>query len=69
MTSPFLPLDRTVIAREAAKMFLEIGAVLFYCSDALIAWRRFVRPKPWQPLVIIVTYHLAQAGLVLSLAT
>ena len=30
MTSPFLPLDRHVIAREAAKMFLEIGAVLFY---------------------------------------
>ena len=24
MTSPFLPLDRTVIAREAAKMFLEM---------------------------------------------
>ncbi|KAA0123125.1 orotate phosphoribosyltransferase [Methylobacterium sp. UNC378MF] len=33
MTSPFLPLDRTVIAREAAKMFLEIGAVLFYKDE------------------------------------
>jgi len=46
-----------------------VGAGLFYCSDSLIAWRRFVRPKPWQPLAIIVTYHVAQAGLVLSLAT
>jgi orotate phosphoribosyltransferase len=33
MTSPFLPLDRKVIAREAAKMFLEIGAVLFYKDE------------------------------------
>jgi orotate phosphoribosyltransferase len=33
MTSPFLPLDRQVIAREAAKMFLEIGAVLFYKDE------------------------------------
>ena len=33
MTSPFLPLDRDVIAREAAKMFLEIGAVLFYKDE------------------------------------
>jgi len=33
MTSPFLPLDRAVIAREAAKMFLEIGAVLFYKDE------------------------------------
>lgn len=33
MTSPFLPLDRAVMAREAAKMFLEIGAVLFYKDE------------------------------------
>jgi uncharacterized membrane protein YhhN len=44
------------------------GAALFYCSDALIAWERFVRPHRWHRLAIIVTYHLAQAGLALSLA-
>ncbi|MCJ2068087.1 orotate phosphoribosyltransferase [Methylobacterium sp. J-030] len=33
MSSPFLPLDRAVVAREAAKMFLEIGAVLFYKDE------------------------------------
>ena len=44
------------------------GAVLFFASDTLIAWNRFVRPKAWGPLAIIVTYHLGQAGLVLSLA-
>jgi uncharacterized membrane protein YhhN len=44
------------------------GAVLFFASDTLIAWNRFVRPTRRGPLAIIVTYHLGQAGLVLSLA-
>jgi uncharacterized membrane protein YhhN len=43
------------------------GASLFYCSDALIARERFVEPRRWHRLAIIVTYHLAQAGLTLSL--
>jgi uncharacterized membrane protein YhhN len=45
-----------------------IGAGLFYSSDAMIAWERFVRPHRWHRLGIIVTYHLGQAALVLSLA-
>jgi uncharacterized membrane protein YhhN len=45
------------------------GAALFYVSDALIAWERFVRPRPWHALTIIVTYHVAQASLTLSLIT
>lgn len=45
------------------------GAWLFLASDSLIAWSRFVRPLAWAPVAIIVTYHVAQAGLVLSLAT
>ena len=43
------------------------GAALFMLSDSLIAWNRFVRPLAWAPVTIMVTYHLAQAGLVLSL--
>jgi uncharacterized membrane protein YhhN len=43
------------------------GASLFFCSDALIAWERFVKARGWHRLAIIVTYHLAQAGLTLSL--
>ncbi len=42
------------------------GALLFAGSDSLIAWGRFVRARPWFPLAIIITYHLAQALLVLS---
>ena len=43
------------------------GAALFYASDALIGLGRFVRAWPWSPLAIIVTYHVGQALLVLSL--
>ena len=44
-----------------------IGAVLFMASDALIAETRFVGPRIWAPVAIMVTYHLGQAGLTLSL--
>lgn len=43
------------------------GAVLFMISDSLIAEERFVTSRRWQRLVIIVTYHMALAGLVLGL--
>ncbi len=44
-----------------------VGASLFYVSDALIAWTRFIKDLAWGRLAIIVTYHLAQFALVLSL--
>jgi uncharacterized membrane protein YhhN len=43
------------------------GAVLFYASDALIGLTRFVRAHPRGNLAVMVTYHLGQALLVLSL--
>lgn len=43
------------------------GAVSFMASDSLIAWNRFVVNLPWAPVTIMVTYHIAQALLVLSL--
>jgi uncharacterized membrane protein YhhN len=43
------------------------GAWLFFVSDALIAETRFVRAIPAGSVAIIVTYHLGQALLVLSL--
>jgi uncharacterized membrane protein YhhN len=44
-----------------------VGAWLFFASDALIGETRFVRSRPRGRLAIIVTYHLGQAALVLSL--
>ena len=46
-----------------------IGALFFMTSDALIGEDRFVQPRPWQPVAIMVTYHVAQALLVVSLTT
>lgn len=45
-----------------------IGAALFCISDAVLADNEFVRRRPGAPVVVMVTYHLAQAFLVLSLA-
>ncbi len=44
-----------------------VGAVLFLLSDFTIGWSRFVKDFPGARLVIITTYHAAQALLVLSL--
>jgi uncharacterized membrane protein YhhN len=46
-----------------------VGALLFMASDALIGETRFVQPRRWGGGAIMVTYHLGQAGLVLSLVT
>jgi uncharacterized membrane protein YhhN len=45
------------------------GATLFFLSDALIGETRFVRPRTWGPIAVIVSYHLALAGLVSSLVS
>jgi len=43
------------------------AAALFYVSDGLIGWNRFVRPFAGARLAIITTYHVAQGAFVLSL--
>ncbi|MGH2783952.1 MAG: lysoplasmalogenase [Actinomycetota bacterium] len=43
------------------------GAVIFFSSDAMIAWDRFVTPFRWARPLIMATYHVAQALLVVSL--
>lgn len=43
------------------------GALLFYASDGILGWNRFVQPLPQGRLATMVTYHLGQVGLVLAL--
>lgn len=43
------------------------GALLFFWSDGLLGYNRFVRPLSWGRLANIVLYHAGQALLVLSL--
>lgn len=54
-------------ALASGNALAALGAVLFMTSDALIAETRFVGARRCAPLVIMVTYHLGQAGLTLSL--
>src|SRR5207248_2291958 len=42
------------------------GALLFFYSDAILAWNRFVKPIPLGRIVNIVPYHAGEALLVLS---
>jgi uncharacterized membrane protein YhhN len=43
------------------------GASLFFLSDAMLAWDRFVEPFPLARLWIHVTYHLGQFALAASI--
>lgn len=43
------------------------GAALFVASDSLLGWRQFVGSARWMAPAVMITYHLGQAGLVLSL--
>jgi alkenylglycerophosphocholine hydrolase len=45
-----------------------VGSLAFYASDSLLGWDRFVGPLPHRSLLVMSTYHIGQALLVLSLA-
>jgi uncharacterized membrane protein YhhN len=45
------------------------GAILFFISDSIIAWERFVSPVSHGRLKTMITYHLAQAGILIGAAT
>ncbi|SHG03747.1 YhhN-like protein [Jatrophihabitans endophyticus] len=48
-------------------LVLAVGGVLFVVSDAVLARERFATPLPRSPLVVAVTYHLAQFLLLVGL--
>ena len=52
------------VSRRTAAPWAVVGALLFYASDATLAWNRFVAPMRFGPVAVMVTYHPAQAGLV-----
>ncbi|MFM8973030.1 MAG: lysoplasmalogenase [Actinomycetota bacterium] len=56
-----------VSASASGNGLAALGAVTFAASDTLIAWNRFVRPFRASGVAIMVTYHLAQLALVVSL--
>ena len=46
-----------------------LGASLFVVSDTVLAMGKFVQPRRWTSVVVMVTYHLAQALIVAGLLT
>jgi uncharacterized membrane protein YhhN len=54
-------------AAAAGNAWALAGALLFLSSDTVLGWRQFVARQRWMPITIMITYHLAQAALVLSL--
>jgi uncharacterized membrane protein YhhN len=54
-------------AAAAGNAWALAGALLFLASDSVLGWRQFVAKRHWMPITIMVTYHLAQAALVVSL--
>ena len=56
----------TISAITAGTALGIAGALCFLASDSLIAEDRFVEARHWSRVAIMVTYHLALAGLVLG---
>ncbi len=56
-----------VVAFGTGVVAVAVGGFLFYVSDAVLGWTRFVRDIPRGRLTVMVTYHLGQALLVLGI--
>jgi uncharacterized membrane protein YhhN len=55
-----------VAAWATGHLLVALGATVFMASDAILALDRFVRPRRFGPLAVMVTYHLAQLLIVLG---
>lgn len=47
-----------------ASLFVSMGAFLFYLSDLILAWNKFVSPIKNGRILNIAAYHLGQIGLI-----
>jgi uncharacterized membrane protein YhhN len=45
---------------------VSIGALLFFISDSLIGWDKFIRSIPNGRSYIMITYHLGQFGIIIG---
>jgi uncharacterized membrane protein YhhN len=50
--------------KTSASGLVSLGAILFYFSDIILAWNKFVKPIRYGRVVNMTTYHLGQIALV-----
>lgn len=55
-----------LLAYLSGIVLIAVGATVFATSDTTLALNRFVRPRAWAPLTVMVTYHLGQALIVIG---
>jgi uncharacterized membrane protein YhhN len=56
-----------IVAFDTGEPLVAVGATIFAASDSILAVDRFVEPRPWAPVAVMVTYHLGQALIVAGL--
>ena len=50
--------------KAGASLLVSVGAFLFYVSDLILAWNKFVSPIKNGRILNIAAYHLGQIGLI-----
>jgi uncharacterized membrane protein YhhN len=50
--------------KTSASGLVSLGAILFYFSDIILAWNKFVKPVRNGRVMNMVTYHLGQIALI-----
>jgi len=50
--------------KTSATLFVSLGAFLFYISDMILAWNKFVTPITNGRIFSIAAYHLGQIGVI-----
>ena len=53
-----------ILAFDTGEPLIAVGATVFAASDSILAVDRFVSPRPWAHVVVMVTYHVGQALIV-----
>ena len=56
-----------IFAFDTGEPLIAAGATVFAASDSILAVNRFVSPRPWAPVAVMVTYHVGQALIVAGL--
>jgi uncharacterized membrane protein YhhN len=56
-----------VLGIGTSSLPIAYGAISFMASDLTLGSDRFIAPKPWTRLAVVITYHVAQLLLLLGL--